>query len=86
MDASQNKLGYFYCFVYYRYLLGEIGGKILLSYDFISVPTTAVSARSGSGDNEGVSQSTLILIICAAIGGLVLLVVLLVFILTRFYR
>ncbi|XP_078345693.1 uncharacterized protein LOC144631168 isoform X3 [Oculina patagonica] len=50
------------------------------------VPTTAVLGKLGDEDNKGFSQSTLILIICAAIGGLVLLVVLLVFILTRFYR
>jgi len=50
------------------------------------VPTTSVALESEGGDDKGVSQSTLILIIGAAIGGLVLLVVLLVFILTRFYR
>lgn len=37
-------------------------------------------------DDKGISQGLLILIISAAIGGLVLLVVLSVFIFTRFYR
>ena len=52
----------------------------------VSVPTSAVQGRTDGDDDKGISQGLLILIISAAIGGLVLLVVLSVFIFTRFYR
>ncbi|XP_022796048.1 uncharacterized protein LOC111334546 isoform X2 [Stylophora pistillata] len=50
------------------------------------VPTSAVQGSTDGDDSKGISQGMLILIISAAIGGLVLLVVLSVFIFTRFYR
>ena len=52
----------------------------------VSVPTSAVQGSTDGDDDKGISQGLLILIISAAIGGLVLLVVLSVFIFTRFYR
>lgn len=53
---------------------------------FPEVPTSAVQGSTDGDDDKGISQGLLILIISAAIGGLVLLVVLSVFIFTRFYR
>lgn len=52
----------------------------------VSVPTSAVQGSTDGDDDKGISQGLLILIISVAIGGLVLLVVLSVFIFTRFYR
>lgn len=52
----------------------------------VSVPTSVVQGSTDGDDDKGISQGLLILIISAAIGGLVLLVVLSVFIFTRFYR
>ena len=52
----------------------------------VSVPTSAVQGSTDGDDDKDISQGLLILIISVAIGGLVLLVVLSVFIFTRFYR
>ena len=60
---------------------------IFINFVFIAVPTTAVQARlENGGEKKGFTQELLILIICAGVGGVILITIVLAFIFTRFYR
>lgn len=49
-------------------------------------PTTAVVGKSVDAENQGLSQGTMILIVCAGGAGLILLLIVLVFVITRFVK
>ncbi|XP_068688990.1 uncharacterized protein [Montipora foliosa] len=49
-------------------------------------PTTAVADKSVDAENQGLPQGTMILIVCAGGAGLILLLIVLVFVITRFVK
>lgn len=52
----------------------------------LTAPTTAVLAKLEDEDGKGLSQELLILMICAGIGGLILISIVMACVFTRFYR
>lgn len=54
--------------------------------NFIVVPTTAVVGRSFDEQKQGLPKGTMILIVCAGGAGLILLLIVLVFVITRFVK